>query len=153
MGSPAGLVGPGRSAYPDAVAEHPIVVDPHDPVVERIRAIALELPEATEKISWGRPAFLAGPKRIFALVGSMARPHSVVVKLEPEAREARLQDARFFLPPYWGPSGWVGMDLDDPGVEWDEVAELVEESYRQVALVRQLTALDADRAVGGQGGG
>jgi hypothetical protein len=75
----------------------------------------------------------------------MARPHSVVVRPEPDAREARLQDARFFLPPYWGPSGWVGMDLDDPGVEWDEVAELIEESYRQVALVRQLTALDADR--------
>ena len=52
------------------------------------------------------------------------------------------QDARIFSPPYFGPSGWLAIELDRVD-DWDEVAELVDASYRQVALVRQLKALDA----------
>ena len=38
---------------------------------------------------------------------------------------------------YLGVSGWVGLDLDD-STDWDEVAELVETSYRLTAGVRRV---------------
>lgn len=69
-------------------------------------------------------------------------PYAVVFKPEPPERPALLGDGRFYLPPYWGPSGWVGLDFTAAAVDWQEVAELMESSYRQVALKRMLKALD-----------
>ena len=40
---------------------------------------------------------------------------------------------RYFVPAYLGARGWVGLWLDLPEVDWEEVAELVTESYRLVA--------------------
>jgi predicted DNA-binding protein (MmcQ/YjbR family) len=48
--------------------------------------------------------------------------------------------ARFYLPPYVGPKGWVALRLDLGEVDWNEVAELVLDSYRLVAP-RRLAAL------------
>lgn len=122
---------------------HPLVVEPGHPLVERVRAICLPYPEATEVEAWGRPTFRAG-KKIFTFVGSTSeRPYSIVFKPEGDARLAYLQDPRFFIPPYWGTSGWLGVDIDSPHADWTEFAELIDASYRQVALVRQLKALDA----------
>jgi predicted DNA-binding protein (MmcQ/YjbR family) len=50
---------------------------------------------------------------------------------------------RFFVPPYVGGKGWIGVYLDVPDVDWAEVAELVEESYRLVAPKRLVAKLDA----------
>jgi hypothetical protein len=72
----------------------------------------------------------------------MDRPNTIVFKPEPADRPAYLQDPRFFSPAYWGPSGWLGVDVDAPETDWTEIAELIDASYRQVALVRQLKALD-----------
>ncbi|MGI8439223.1 MAG: MmcQ/YjbR family DNA-binding protein [Thermoleophilaceae bacterium] len=41
--------------------------------------------------------------------------------------------ARFFMPSYVGPRGWIGLRLDTEAVDWDEVAELVLDGYRLVA--------------------
>jgi predicted DNA-binding protein (MmcQ/YjbR family) len=43
---------------------------------------------------------------------------------------------RFFVPPYLGHRGWIGVWLDRPGVDWDEVAELLVEAYRLSAPKR-----------------
>jgi predicted DNA-binding protein (MmcQ/YjbR family) len=43
---------------------------------------------------------------------------------------------RFYLPSYVGPKGWVSLRLDFGSVDWDEVAELVLDSYRLVAPKR-----------------
>lgn len=48
---------------------------------------------------------------------------------------------RFFRPPYVGPSGWVGVWLDGD-VDWEELAGLLEDSYRMTAPKRLLAALD-----------
>lgn len=48
-----------------------------------------------------------------------------------------------FVPKYWGPSGWLAIDLDRDAQDWSETSELIETSYRQVALRRQLAVLDA----------
>jgi predicted DNA-binding protein (MmcQ/YjbR family) len=115
-----------------------------------IRKIALGYPEAFEKVSWGRPVFCA-PK-IFAMFGGSVKsgskgeyiqyPHSILVKVDESDREALAQDKRFFYPAYMGPSGWLGLDLHaTKKVDWDEVRELIDASFRMVApkkLVRQL---------------
>ena len=50
---------------------------------------------------------------------------------------------RFFVPPYMGPSGWVGVWLDGR-VNWKELEGLLEDAYRLVAPRRLLAVLDAD---------
>ncbi len=50
----------------------------------------------------------------------------------------------FFVPPYVGPKGWVGIHLDGRRVPWDEVRELVEDSYRLIAPKRLAARLDQD---------
>ena len=123
--------------------EHPLVVDSADPLVERVRGICMVFPEAAEVLAWGRPTFRAG-KKVFVIVSSsMDRPYSIVFKPDADERLAHLQDGRFFSPPYWGPSGWLGIDIDGPQTDWTELGELIDTSYRQVALQRQLGALDS----------
>ena len=128
--------------------EHPLLFDEPDAALERLRALCLAFPEAVEVLAWGRPTFRAG-KKIFVTAGSsMDRPHTMVFKPDPEERRALVQDARFFIPPYFGPAGWLAIDFDTPRTDWVELAELVETSYRQVALKRQLVQLDLWRAPG-----
>jgi predicted DNA-binding protein (MmcQ/YjbR family) len=121
---------------------HPQVVDPQHPLVVRVREQCLRYPEAVEVNVWGRPTFRAG-KKIFVTVGSsMKVPLSIVFKPDPDDDPALRQDPRVYVPPYFGPSGWLAIHLDRVD-DWDEVAELIDASYRQVALRRQLAALDA----------
>jgi predicted DNA-binding protein (MmcQ/YjbR family) len=117
--------------------------------LRELREIALTFPGAFEKVSWGRPVFCV-PK-IFVMYGGNAKagapgemvpfPYSVLVKAEEADRAALEQDDRFYFPAYMGPSGWLGLDLTAGRVDWDEVRELVDASYRLVAprkLVRDL---------------
>ena len=46
--------------------------------------------------------------------------------------------AKFFVPAYIGHKGWVGARLDI-AQDWDEIAELIEDSYRLIAP-KQLSA-------------
>jgi hypothetical protein len=115
-----------------------------------VHTIALAYPEAFEKVSWGRPVFCA-PK-IFVMYGGSAKtdtkgeylqyPHSILVKVDESDRKALEQDRRFFYPAYMGPSGWLGLDLTTrKKIDWDEVGELIDASFRMVApkkLIRQL---------------
>ena len=72
----------------------------------------------------------------------MSIPVSMVFKPDPDDEPALRQDARIFSPPYFGASGWLALELETVE-DWAEVAELVDASYRQVALKRQLAALDS----------
>ena len=62
-------------------------------------------------------------------------------KPDPNERPALIGDDRFYLPPYFGAAGWLALDLTAADVDLSEVAELVETSYRQVALKRMLAQL------------
>lgn len=66
---------------------------------------------------------------------------SVLVLADRTERPALLEDERFFHPMYLGVSGWVGLVLGAE-TDWDEVAELVETSYRLTAGARRVKALD-----------
>lgn len=118
-----------------------------------VREIALGFPAAFEKVSWGgRPVFCA-PK-MFAMFGGnlkstdgmVAYPYSLLVKVDDSDRRALEADSRFFFPPaYMGPFGWLGLDLTAGKVDWAEVRELVDASFRLVAskkLIRQLDETD-----------
>lgn len=126
---------------------HPRMYDDEDPLLARVRDLCLALPEATEKESHGRPVFAAG-KRSFAQFGvSGDGDRRLLVHPDDADRPALLQHPRVSVPPYLGPAGWLGFDLAErdglPPVDWEEMAELVDDSYRRVALVRMLRALDA----------
>jgi predicted DNA-binding protein (MmcQ/YjbR family) len=125
--------------------EHPRVVDPRHPLVERVRAVCLALPEAIEVEAWGRPTFRAAKPIFVHVSASMQRPLSIVLKTDPVEHLALVQDERFFGPPYYDHGHWVGVDLDRPDADWQLLAELIETSYRQVANRRQLAALDVLR--------
>lgn len=121
---------------------HPRMYSDDDPHLADVRRVCLALPESTEVEAWGRPTFRAG-KRMFAVFeGNDDHPYALVLKPDPAEREALLADPRFYVPPYHGPYGWVALDLTAAEVDWVEVTELAETSYRQVALKRMLAALD-----------
>ena len=113
-----------------------------DPYLDELRAACLRFPEAVEVEAWGRPTFRAGKKMFAVFEGSDAHPHAVIFKADPDEREALLDDARFYVPAYYGPSGWLSLDFTAADVDWEEVGELLDSSYRQVALKRMLHALD-----------
>jgi len=121
---------------------HPRMYSDDDPRLAELREICLALPESAEVESWGRPTFRAG-KKIFAVFdGNDDHPYAVTFKPDPEERLALLEDQRFYVPPYFGPGGWLALDFTVAPIEWDEVAELIDTSYRQVALKRMLKELD-----------
>jgi len=108
--------------------------------IDRLRAICLALPEAVEKEAWGDPTFRVRDK-IFAMEKRGDGRVSVWCKA-PEGSQMVLLGAdpeRFFVPPYVGPKGWIGIRLDT-SPDWDEVAALVRRSYRLVAP-KKLAAL------------
>ncbi|MBP7630525.1 MAG: MmcQ/YjbR family DNA-binding protein [Acidimicrobiales bacterium] len=120
---------------------HPRMYADDDPFLTELREVCLAFPEATEVEAWGRPTFRAG--KIFALFSGIEdRPFGVIFKPDADERLALVDDPRFYVPPYYGPSGWLTLDFEAAPVDWDEVRELVELSYRQIALKRQLEALD-----------
>jgi predicted DNA-binding protein (MmcQ/YjbR family) len=100
---------------------------------DRLRAICLALPEAEERETWGDPTFRVREK-IFAMEKSGDGRISVWCKAPPGSQMVLVgaDPDRFFVPPYVGPKGWVGVRLDNKP-DWDEVGEIVRRSYRLVA--------------------
>lgn len=116
--------------------------------LQRVRAIIAAWPETLEKLSHGAPTFWGG-RKTFAMF--LANHHgdgrlALWIKSNADEREhlIALDAETFFVPPYVGPSGWIGVRLDrDP--DWEMVAELLEDGYRMVAPQRALKKLAAQR--------
>ena len=113
-------------------------------VLTRVRKICLALPEATEKEAWGAPTFRVrdklfchfrdnhhGDGRIAIWCKASPGDQDLLVESQPE---------RFFVPPYVGPSGWVGMLLQPS--DWALATEILTAGYRMNASKRQLALLD-----------
>ena len=125
------------------------------PELVRLRAVCLALPEVTERLSHGSPAWFIRGKKTLAMYlddhhgdGRLA----LWCPAPPGVQEAMVTEEpeRFFRPPYVGPSGWLGVRLDrEP--DWDEIAGIVEDAYRRVAPKRLAALLDG-RARPGDGG-
>ena len=104
--------------------------------IDRLRAICLALPEASEKEAWGEPTFRVRD-RIFAMVKVGDGRVSGWCKAPPGSQQVLVgaDPETFFVPPYVGHKGWVGVRLDSRP-DWDEVAALVRRSYRLIAPKR-----------------
>ncbi len=104
-----------------------------DDNIERLRALALAFPETVEVETWGHPTFRVRTK-IFVGCGIDDDGRATAsMKAAPGEQRALLASGEpFFLPAYVGSKGWIGIDLDAV-TDWQEVAELVEDSYRQIA--------------------
>src|SRR5262249_1735826 len=107
-----------------------------DEPLDRLRAICLALPEAAETGGVGNPSFKVRDK-IFAMRHHVDGRWSMWCKAPGGLQGALVgsDPERFFVPPYVGHHGWIGLWLDIE-VDWDEVADLVEESYRMTAPKR-----------------
>ena len=110
--------------------------------IDRLRKICLALPEAEEKEAWGDPTFRVRDK-IFAMEKRGDGRISVWCKA-PEGSQMVLVGSdpeRFFVPPYVGHKGWVGIRLDTKP-DWDEVAAIVRRSYKLIAPKRLAATLE-----------
>ncbi|ACQ79209.1 phosphoribosylglycinamide formyltransferase [Beutenbergia cavernae DSM 12333] len=130
---------------------HPLMFDDDDPHLAVLRRLALAFPGTDERVSHGRPTFrtrvafavYGGPDRTSDGRVGVQRPHAVLVKVDETEQRALDDDPRFFVPAYYGPYGWRGIDLDAAEPDWREIAELVDASYREVSGPRLVGQLDA----------
>jgi hypothetical protein len=105
--------------------------------LERIRRICLALPETSERLSHGAPTFFVRGKRAFVMV--LTNHHGdgrfAIWCAAPDGLQSMLVEAdseRFFVPPYVGHRGWLGVRLDR-GLDRDELAGIVEDAFAEVA--------------------
>jgi hypothetical protein len=112
-------------------------VNEHDRTLERLRQICLALPETTERLSHGAPTFFVGGKRAFLMV--LTNHHGdgrfAIWCAAADGMQRMLVEAdpeRFFVPPYVGHRGWLGVRLDR-ALDWDELAGIAEDAFAEVA--------------------
>ena len=108
-----------------------------DAALARMREICLGLPETSERLSHGAPTFFVRGKRAFVMV--LSNHHGdgrfAIWCAAPDGMQTLLVEAepkRFFVPPYVGHRGWLGVRLDR-GLDWGELAGIVEDAYAEVA--------------------
>ena len=110
---------------------------------DTVRKMALAMPEATEQESWETPTFRVR-KKIFAMFSDEQR--SVWVKSTHDEQRAltSMEPDTYFVPPYVGPSGWVGVRF--AGADREELRELLIEAWRMTAPTRLVASFDEEHA-------
>ena len=119
--------------------------------LDRLRRLCLALPEAHEVEAWGAPTFRVRNK-LFAMYAAAGNHHgagreAVWCKAGPGNQALMIKAApdRFFVPPYVGPSGWVGVYLDKR-TDWPELAELLADAHGLTAPKRLQAPAKARRS-------
>ena len=117
--------------------------------LKRLRKICLALPETSERLSHGSPTFFVRGKRSFLTV--LTNFHgdgrfAIWCAAAPGMQEMLVDGDpdRFFVPPYVGHRGWLGVRLDR-AFDWDDLAGIVEDAYAEVAPAK---LVEAARGVG-----
>lgn len=113
----------------------------------KVRTLCLALPEVSERLSHGSPAFFIRGKKTLCMFVDDHHGDDILgiwVPAFPGVQEELVQQEpdRFFRPPYVGPSGWVGVRLDRD-VNWPEVDAILHDAYRKVAPKTLIKLLDA----------
>ena len=114
----------------------------------RVRKICLSLPETRERASHGAPSFFIRDKVCF--VNYMDDHHAdgrlaLWCACPPGMREGlvKAEPEHYFVPPYVGVRGWIGVRLDR-GIDWDDVERVIREAYLAVAP-KKIAAAFLDR--------
>lgn len=124
---------------------HPRRPNRRPQTLEKVRELCLDLPETSEKQAWGGPTFRVkgrmfvmymddhhGDGRLALWCNADADARDLLVKSDPN---------RFFVPPYMGPRGWLGVRLDKR-LGWKRVIELVKGAYRRAAPKKLCAEMD-----------
>lgn len=122
-----------------------------DWLLDRVAELAMTLPEVEPRESFGAPGWRTGGKsgKYFAYFNERRhgeRHIAVLVKTSgPDELAALIErdPESWFRPVFYGASGWGGLILDRPGVDWDHVRHWLERSWRSVAPKRLTRLLDA----------
>jgi hypothetical protein len=112
-----------------------------------VRALCAAYPRTQERTSHGEPAWFAGGARQFVTYADHHHDERVAfwAAAPPGAQETLVaaDPERYFTPPYVGSRGWVGVWVDVPDIDWDRVALIIDDAWRQVAPRRLVTEVDA----------
>ncbi len=104
---------------------------------ERVRGLITAWPEVTERPSHGEAAWFHRGKRQIATTADHHHDDRVALWLAspPGARDALIEadPGRYFVPPYVGHRGWIGVYLD-VAVDWERLEELIGDAYHTVAV-------------------
>ena len=119
-------------------------------LLEQVRAQALALPEAEERESHGAPGWRTGGAsgKYFAYFNDQHHGSANIALIVKAADQEELlalveQDPEtYFKPAYYGASGWIGIILNRPGVDWQHVGDWLERSWRAVAPKRLSAVFD-----------
>jgi phosphoribosylglycinamide formyltransferase-1 len=120
-------------------------------LLERLRERALALPETYEQESFGSAGFRVGEGKsgkYFAYFSERPHGHERIALLVKTSGMDELmslvedQPETYFKPAFYGASGWVGLVLDRPDLDWDEVSAWLERSWRSVAPKRLTRFMD-----------
>jgi predicted DNA-binding protein (MmcQ/YjbR family) len=111
-----------------------------DPRLARLSAICLALPEATRELTGKHATFRIRGKTFAYFLDDHHGDGIVGLNCrapwgEPGAFVAG-DPERFYLPAYLASRGWIGLRLDVGEIDWEEVADLVTDSYLRVAPKR-----------------
>ena len=109
-------------------------------ILQELRTLCLSLPETMERNSFGHPNFVAGKKTFVTFEQFNGRP-SIAFRLDRDNIERLSGNPLFFATPY-GRGQWLSLRVDAT-FDWTVVEELVNASYRLVALKRMLVVLGA----------
>jgi phosphoribosylglycinamide formyltransferase 1 len=105
----------------------------------QLRKHALALPSTEERTSHGSPGFAITGGKFFAMFSNQHHNDgmiSLLVKTSGEEEQAMLieqDDALYYRPQYYGPSGWIGIRLDLGRNDWDHIAEWLRKSWQAIA--------------------
>lgn len=108
---------------------------PDSSVLEKLKTVCLSLPETTETITFGHPTFQVKMKT-FCVLETYNGELSICVKVGKDMQPVFLKDSRFYRTPYVGQHGWVSLRVRAAKLDWKEIRELVEGSYRLIAPKR-----------------
>jgi len=111
-----------------------------DTRLERVSTICKDFPKSVREVLGKHASFTVGGKTYAYYLNDHHGDGiiGIACKVLPGDNEALVaaQPAKFYMPAYVGPKGWVGLRLDVPGVDWGEAAELILGSYRLIAPKR-----------------
>jgi phosphoribosylglycinamide formyltransferase 1 len=137
--------------YPRAVADYASRWCNPVWLLEQLRARALALPETSEQESFGSAGFRVGEGKsgkYFAYFSDRPHGHDRIALLAKTSGMDELhalvedQPETYFKPAFYGASGWVGIVLDRPDLDWDAVDAWLQRSWRSVAPKRLTRFMD-----------
>lgn len=145
-----------RGPYPAASSRSPnrenveCVSPKRVDLLAKVREICMSFPEVTERLSHGSPTWFVRDKSTFVSLMEDGHHYNHFPHLwcaAPPGVQGELVEAepdRFFKPPYVGGRGWLGVRLD-VDIDWDEMAQILEDAYRVIAPKKLIAELDTPR--------